>query len=115
MIAHIGEEMFDRAEQEGAETPALLLDGVESLPREEAGEELVRQFARRVFLPAFPLKEREYRRGVGGAQITPGGFRLRGITACLQHLRPLGGDESGRRVRGMAGILGGQITFLPMP
>src|ERR1019366_7138113 len=97
MIAHVGQEMFHRAQQEVAETPALRVHRVQPLPGEQAGEELLGEVARRFFVWRVATHEGKYRRVVGTAQFRQGRLCFRRVTARLQHPRPLRRGEDGRR------------------
>ena len=70
MLALVSEEMFQRAEQIGTETSALRVRLIEAAVAENAREELLRQFARRVFVAPFALKEAEDGLVVAFAQFT---------------------------------------------
>ncbi len=57
MIAHVGEEMFHRAEQKGAEPAPLRINVVNAPARQETGEELLREIARGIFVRGIPPDE----------------------------------------------------------
>ncbi len=62
--------MFQRAEQERAESSPAWLRRVEAAAREQLGEELLREFARRIFIAAFAAEEPEDGRPVRFAEFT---------------------------------------------
>ena len=59
-FALVSEKMFQRAEQIGAETPALRIRFVEAATGEHAGKELLRQLARRVSIASFAKEETQH-------------------------------------------------------
>src|ERR1051325_10887709 len=58
-VARVGEEMFHRAQQKGAETAPLRVQCVQAGPGEEAGEEFLREVAGGVFVRRVASDESE--------------------------------------------------------
>jgi hypothetical protein len=69
VIASIAEKVFHRPEQERAKLSPLGIGSGNAAAFKQPLEKFVRQFARRVIVPAFAPEEGEDRRVVGSAQI----------------------------------------------
>ena len=96
VIAHVGEEMFRRAEQKGSEPAPLRINVVDTPACQETGEELLCEITRGIFVRGIPPDEGKYRSVIGSAQLAQRGFCIGRIAARLQHSCPLRGDESFR-------------------
>jgi hypothetical protein len=94
-VAFAGEEVLHRAQQKGAEPPAILLHTIESVPGEEPGKEFLRQVARGFFRAAILTNECQHRRIVCLAQFAQRRLRRRRLAPSKQHERPAGFHEPG--------------------
>jgi hypothetical protein len=93
VIAHVGQEMFDCAEEKRAKAATLRIHGVDAPARQQTGEEFLSQITGRVFIGRATADESEHWRIVGRAQVAQGCLGCRRIPSRLQHARPAGGDK----------------------
>src|SRR5205085_5813660 len=95
VVAHVGQEMLHRAQQEGTESPPLWLNAGNPLAGEQPREEFLCQLPRRLLVRRVGADKGKNRRVVSGAQIAQCRPGLGRITPSLQHPRPLRRDERG--------------------